>query len=170
VIIHPRGQHDHLPNALGFLCRGDIKALRHFDGQLWMNVRAWTGVSVTTWAVCPNTKEPGDGSAESAHRKSSDSPCAQVTGRASTLWKGDLQKLRLSRGFSLQAIWGSDALFEVRVISRPSSVGRPNGFLRRLLMRCCMAATLRWRYGLVALKAQLSWIKTAKTRLSPRRP
>jgi hypothetical protein len=32
-MVHPRGQHDHLPNALGFLWRGDIKALRHFDGQ-----------------------------------------------------------------------------------------------------------------------------------------
>jgi hypothetical protein len=27
---------------------------------------------VTTWAVCTNTKEPGDGSAERAHRKSPD--------------------------------------------------------------------------------------------------
>jgi hypothetical protein len=96
-------------------------------------VRAGTRVSVTTWAVCTNTKEPGDGSAESAHRKPFDSPCAQVTGRASTLWKGDPSKPRLSRGFSLQAIWGSDALFQARVISRPSSVGTTDRLLRCLV-------------------------------------
>src|SRR5262245_60334109 len=31
-------------------------------------VRAGSRFSVTTWAVCTNTKEPGDGSAQTGHR------------------------------------------------------------------------------------------------------
>jgi hypothetical protein len=33
VIVHRRGQRDYLPNFLGFLSRGNIKALRHFEGR-----------------------------------------------------------------------------------------------------------------------------------------
>jgi hypothetical protein len=71
-------------------------------------VRAGTRVSVTTWAVCTNTQEPGDVGAESAHRKSSDLPCkaAQVAGRAAL----EPSKPRLSRGFLLQSIWASAGL------------------------------------------------------------
>jgi hypothetical protein len=52
------------------------------------------------WAVCTPTKGPGDGSGESAHPKSSDSPCKRRAsdGPGSPL---ETMKPRLTRGFFL---------------------------------------------------------------------
>jgi hypothetical protein len=57
-----------------------------------------------------------------SRRRGSISPIKKRTARRPSIVP-EQQKAPTERGFSLQAIWGSDALFQARVISRPSSLG-----------------------------------------------